>query len=115
MGIRVEKGYFDGLGGALDDIKSRALWPTTYATDHATAAETHWHSEDVHAYMIEGATYFMDGNGKRHPVEAGDMITIPARTLHAEGEINGPVVMLIGIPEPLPQDRFLMLRDPTDL
>ena len=115
MGIQVEKGYFDGLGEALDDIKRNALWPTTYATDHATAAELHWHSEDVHGYVVQGEMDFLDGDGERHGVVAGDKITIPARTLHAEGEINGDIVMLIGLAEALSQDQFLFPRNPSDL
>lgn len=115
MGIQIEKAYFNGLSEALDDIKAKGLWPTTYATDHATAAEIHWHSEDVHGYVVEGATYFLDGDGTEHPVAAGDKITIPARTLHAEGAINEAVVLIIGIPEALSPDRFLKMRDPKDL
>ena len=115
MNLIVEKKHFDGLNGALEDIKEKGLYPTTYATDHATAASLHWHSEEVLAYMIQGTTYFLDGDGQKHPVEAGDLVVVPARTLHAEGDINEPVVMLIGLREALPADRFLMVRDPAEL
>jgi hypothetical protein len=42
-------------------------------------------------------------------------MTVPARTLHAEGEIDEPVVMLIGLEEALPADQFLLIRDPVEL
>ncbi len=115
MSLIVDKAHFDGLSGALEEIREKGLFPTTYATDHATAAELHWHSEDVLAYLIQGSTYFLDANGQSHRVEAGDLMTVPARTLHAEGEINEPVVMLIGLKDALPADRFLLIRDPAEL
>jgi uncharacterized cupin superfamily protein len=115
MSLIIDKAHFDGLSGALEEIREKGLFPTTYATDHATAADLHWHSEDVLAYMIQGKTYFIDADGQEHRLEAGDLITVPARTLHAEGEINEPVVMLIGLTEALPMDRFLLVRDPADL
>ena len=115
MSLIIEKGHFDGLSGALEDIIRKGLFPTTYATDHATAADLHWHSEDILAYLIQGKTYFLDGEGQEHQLEPGDLITVPARTLHAEGDINEPVVMLIGLTEALPMDRFLIPRDPDHL
>jgi gentisate 1,2-dioxygenase len=115
MILVTDKNHFDGLDGALEDIRKRQLFPTTYATEHATAAKLHWHSEDVRVYLIEGSVYFLDGNGTRHELEPGDLMTVPARTLHAEGEINAPVVMLIGLEEALPAERFLLVRDPEEL
>ena len=115
MSLIIEKRHFDGLSGALEDIREKKLFPTTYATDHATAAKLHWHSEDVLAYMVKGKTYFLDADGHEHQLEAGDLITVPARTLHAEGDINEPVVMLIGLVEALPMDQFLVQRDPAEL
>jgi len=115
MGLMVEKKHFDGLSGALQEVRKKGLFPTTYAADHASAASLHWHTEDVLAYLIQGKTYFLDASGQEHRLEAGDLITVPARTLHAEGDINEPVVMLIGLKEALPMDRFLLPRDPADL
>jgi len=115
MSLIIERGHFDGLGGALTDINSKGLFPTTYATDYATAADLHWHTEEVAAYLIQGNTYFLDADGQEHHIEPGDLVTVPARTLHAEGGISEPVVMLIGLVEALPMDRFLLPRDPAEL
>ena len=115
MSFIIDRSCFDGLKGALADIAARGLFPTTYATDRATAADLHWHTEDVLAYMVQGKTYFLDAEGQEHRLEAGDSISIPAQVLHAEGEINEPVVMLIGLKEALPMDRFLLPRDPAEL
>jgi hypothetical protein len=66
MGLTITKSHFDGLSGALEDIREKRLFPTTYATDHATAAKLHWHSDNVLAYMIKGNTYFLDAEGQKH-------------------------------------------------
>ena len=115
MSLVVRKGQFEGLSGALQDIAERNLFPTTYASNHATAAEMHWHSYDVFGYMIKGKTCFLDADGNEHQLEAGDLITVPARTLHAEGAINEPVVMLIGLADALPMDQFLVPRALAEL
>ena len=115
MSLTVKKGHFDGLSGALEDIRVRNLFPTTYATDHATAANLHWHSEEVLAYLVKGKTYFLDAGGNEHQLEAGDLITVPAGILHAEGAVNEPVVMLIGLVDAVPADQFLVQRDPDEL
>ena len=116
MSIQVEKGCFDGLTGALDDIRKNRLWPTTYVAEEATAADIHWHSEDVAVYVMKGQTYFLDAEtGKKHAVMAGDKVTGPARTLHAEGEVVDGIIYLIGLPEALLPERFLMQREPSEL
>jgi hypothetical protein len=116
MSIRVEKGCFDGLDDALDDIRKNRLWPTTYVAEEATAADIHWHSEEVTVYVMKGQTYFLDGETrKKHAVMEGDKVTVPARTLHAEGEVVGGIIYLIGIPEALSPERFLMQREPSEL
>ena len=115
MSLVVRKGHFSGLSGALEDIVEKNLFPITYTTDHATAASIHWHSYEVLAYMIKGKTSFLDADGNEHKIDAGDLITVPARTLHAEGAINEPVVMLIGLADALPMDQFLVQHAPAEL
>lgn len=115
MSLIIDKKYFDGLSGALEDIRARNLFPTTYATDQATAANLHWHNEEVLAYLVKGETYFLDEKGNKHQLEAGDLITVPTRSIHAEGDITEPVVMLIGLVEAVPMDQFLIQHDPSEL
>jgi len=115
MSLIIDRKHFDGLSGALEDIRERNLFPTTYATDQATAASLHWHDEEVLAYLVKGKTYFLDENDNKHKLEAGDLITVPARTVHAEGDITEPVVMLIGLVEAVPMDQFLIQHEPSEL
>ena len=39
----------------------------------------------------------------------------PARTVYTEDDINEPVVMLIGLVEAGPMDKFLTQHDPLEL
>jgi len=46
---------------------------------------------------------------------SGSVLYGGARTVHAEGEISEPVVMLIGLVEAVPMEQFLEQRDPSEL
>lgn len=116
MALRIQKGSFDGLAEALEDLKASGFWPTTFVSGPSPGLELHWHSEEVHAYLVEGETSFLDGeSGTRHAVGPGDKIVVPPRTLHAEGAVRDRVVYVIAVPEPMPPDEFLKRRSPDDL
>lgn len=115
MSIQVDKHCFSGLDGALEEVRRLALWPTTILVEQAPEAGLHWHAEDAHVYLVEGAMYYLDGAGNRYEIEAGDKISVPARTVHAEGEISSRVVLLIGLPEPAPKGSFLVARKVKEL
>ena len=115
MGIEVQTNCFESQADALEEIKRLSLWPTTILVEKAPEAELHWHAEDAYVYLIEGSMYYLDGDGKRYDIAAGDKITVPARTIHAEGEITSRVVLLIGIPEPTPKGGFLVVRNVDEL
>lgn len=116
MAIEVHRACFGDRLDVLDDLKASGFWPTTFVSGPSPGLEVHWHSEEVHAYVVEGRTSFLDaGSGERHAVGPGDKIVIPARTLHAEGEVSDRVVYIIAIPEALPPEEFLKLRDPDEL
>lgn len=116
MGLRIEKGHFHGLSDVLEDIKRNNTWPTTYVSGTVDASQVHWHSEDVQIYVMEGETDFLDGeSGKRHPLMKGDKLTVSARTLHAEGAVDGRAVYIIALPEALGPDDFLKQRSAEEL
>lgn len=113
MTLSIKKAAFDGLADVLKDMIDRELWPTTYLSGEAPAAELHWHEHDVHVYVMKGQTYFVEGTtGTKHPVMAGDKVVVPAKTLHAEGSVEDEVIYLIGLPTPVPPGDFLAMRDP---
>ena len=116
MGIRIYKNCFDDRAEIFDDLEASGFWPTTFVSGPSPGLDVHWHSEEVHAYVVEGETDFLDGeSGKRHEVGPGDKVVVPPRTLHAEGAVRDRVVYLIAVPEPMPPDEFLKLRSPDEL
>lgn len=91
-------------------------WPTTFVSGPSEGLSVHWHRDDVHAYILEGETDFLDGTtGERTPVRAGDKVVIPARTLHAEGAVAKRVVYVIALPGPRMPDEFLAMQAPEAL
>ncbi len=116
MAVKIHKGFFKKRSDVMDDLKVSGFWPTTFVSGPSPGLEVHWHSEEVHAYIMEGETSFLDAeSGDRSPVGPGDKIVVPARTLHAEGEVLDRVVYIIAIPEALFPDKFLMIRAPEEL
>ena len=116
MGILVEKSFFASKDDVLNDIQKNGTWPTTFVSPAYPGVEVHLHSEDVCAYVMEGETSFFDGeSGDTTRVGPGDKVTIPKRTLHAEGEVKDRVVYVIGMPEPLLSQDFLKIHRPDEL
>jgi mannose-6-phosphate isomerase-like protein (cupin superfamily) len=116
VGIEIHRQFFKNGVDVLDDLKATGFWPTTLVSGPSPGREVHWHSHDVHAYVMEGHTSFLDAeSGERHPVEPGDKIVVPPRTLHTEGEVTDRVVYIIAAPDALPWDEFLKTYDPNDL
>ena len=116
MGVQVHKQFFGTRDEVLDDLKKTGFWPTTFVSEPGPPLEIHWHDLEVHGYVLEGRTWFVDAeSGVRHDVAGGDKIVIPARTLHAEGETAENVVYIIALPEPGPFDPFLEQLSPEEL
>jgi mannose-6-phosphate isomerase-like protein (cupin superfamily) len=108
--------YFGSVGEVLDDVKKNGTWPTTFVSGPSDGLHVHWHADEVHAYIMEGETDFLDaGSDHRTAVKAGDKVVVPARTLHAEGAVKDRVVYILALPRALPPDEFLAMHDPEDL
>ncbi|TNE38576.1 MAG: cupin domain-containing protein [Alphaproteobacteria bacterium] len=116
MSLQFFSGFFKSPSEVLDDVKSNKTWPTTFVSGPSEGLPVHWHSDEVHAYIMEGETDFFDETtGKRTPVTAGDKIIVPARTLHAEGVVKDRVVYILALPQPLAADKFLAMHEPDTL
>ena len=116
MGIIFHHRFFDSPAEVLDDVKKNGTWPTTFVSGPSEGLHTHWHADEVHAYIMEGETDFLDAeSGLRTQVGEGDKIVIPARTLHAEGAVAQRVVYILALPKPLLPEDFLSMRDPVEL
>ena len=77
MTFTIENTCFNRLSGTLEDILAPRFFPTTYATDHATASERHWYNEDVLVYLVQGNAYLTDADGLGDRLEADGLITVP--------------------------------------
>ncbi|PHR93683.1 MAG: hypothetical protein COA69_03350 [Robiginitomaculum sp.] len=116
MSLQFFTGFFETTADVLDDIKANGTWPTTFVSGPSEGLPVHWHSDEVHAYIMEGETDFFDeASGKRTSVAAGDKIIVPAKTLHAEGAVKDRVVYILALPQPVPGDEFLMMHEPDKL
>ena len=116
MALQVHKGFFDSKKAIFDDIEKNNTWPTTFVSGPSDGFPIHWHSEEVHGYVMEGETDFLDVEiDQRIPVTAGDKFVIPARALHAEGKVKDRVVYILAMPIPLESKEFLVPRPPEEL
>lgn len=116
MPILIESDFFGSRDEVLEDIRKRGTWPTTLVSGPSEGLPLHWHDDEVHGYVMEGKTSFVDGEtGKESPVGPGDKVIIPARCLHSEGPVADRVVYIIALPGPRSPDAFLAQRPPEEL
>ncbi len=116
MPLNVTKGFFETKDEVLQDLIKTGFWPTTFVSNKSPELPVHWHSEEVHGYVLEGETYLVDGEtGDRVPIGPGDKLVLPAGTLHAEGEVTDRVVYIVAMPKPSNLEVLLQLRDPAEL
>lgn len=116
MALVVERGLFTSLEEALADVAKHGTWPNAIVSPASDGIAAHWHDVDVHAYIMEGETDFLDAaTGERIPVSAGDKMVVPARAVHAEGVVEDRVVYILALPEPSQPGKVLELYSPEDL
>lgn len=115
MGLEVQKRFFGTRDEVLEDIRKHGTWPTTFVSSPSEGRPIHWHTDEVHVYVMEGETRFTDAeSGTSTPVGPGDKITVPARCLHAEGAVEDRVVYILALPGPRAPDEFLVERPPQE-
>ncbi|GJM09762.1 MAG: hypothetical protein DHS20C11_20380 [Lysobacteraceae bacterium] len=116
MAIAFFPQFFSSLSEVLDDVKANDTWPTTFVSGPSDGLHVHWHADEVHAYIVEGETDFLDTeSGKRTAVKAGHKVVVPAKTPHAEGAVKDRVVYILALPGPRSPEAFLAMHDPNEL
>ena len=60
MALEVLKGFFEKREEVFDDIKASGYWPATLVSQASPGLPVHWHDHNVHAYLVEGTTDFLD-------------------------------------------------------
>ncbi len=96
--MRVIHNFHTSKAEVFDDLKRLDLWPTTYVSGRMAELPLHWHDVDNHGFVLEGSSYVLDEDGQRVELGPGDKLEIPARALHAEGEVTERMVYIVGIP-----------------
>lgn len=116
MSLEFYKAFFNSTAMVLDDVKRNGTWPTTFVSGPSEGLHVHWHKDEVHAYIMEGETDFLDAkSGVRTRVETGDKIVVPSKTLHAEGAVLDRVVYILALPRPVLPDEFLAMYNPEEI
>lgn len=115
MPLDIQRGFFASKDEVLEDVRRTGFWPTTFVSEASPELPLHWHETEVHGYVLEGETYLVDERGERVPFGVGDKLVLPARTLHAEGEVKGRMVYIVAMPEPSNLEPLLRMREPTEL
>jgi uncharacterized protein YjlB len=115
MGVVIQKNFFTSLDEVLEDVKQNGFWPTTLVSEPSAAVDLHWHDTDLNGYVIQGSTWVLDGEtGERVDFGKGDKLTLPAGSLHAEGETTEQMIYIVALSEPRPWQEFLRMRAAND-
>ena len=84
MGVTVSRSCFSGKQQALEAIDNKGLVPRDGAMSAGDLEDVHWHRTSLEIYVLEGSFETRDGaTGTMLLAGPGDLISIPARTLHA--------------------------------
>lgn len=114
MGVKVIKNFFSTKEEVMQDLIKTGFWPTTYVSDPSDELPLHWHDGETHGYVMEGSTYVVDGEtGEKLTIEKGDKLELPARVVHAEGEVNERVVYIVALPGAYNFFDFFEMKDPA--
>lgn len=96
MGVSVEKDHFDGR----DDANARIAADGRFARDGAMQTgdleDVHWHVTSLKIYVLGGSFETRDvASDVMLNAGPGDLISIPARTLHA-ARCPNPATYVVG-------------------
>lgn len=84
MGVTVSGGVFNGRDEALAQIGARGLFARDGAMTAGDLEDIHWHATSLLIYVLDGSFETLDAqSGSLLMASAGDLISIPSRTLHA--------------------------------
>ncbi len=84
MSVTVTTGGFSGRDDALEQIRSKGLFPRDGAMSSGDLENVHWHTTSLEIYVLEGSFETRDQAADVTLLAGpGDLISIPARTLHA--------------------------------
>ena len=112
--MKVHKGFFKTREEVLEDLIKTGHWPTTYVSEPSPELPLHSHNLDVTGYVMSGAAYVLDEEGRRFNLEPGDKLEIPKGTVHAEGEVKETTTYIVGTEFAGQFFQQFAMRDPND-
>lgn len=84
MSVTVTKGDFEDRGEARAAIESSGLFARDGAMGQGDLEDVHWHKTSLKIYVLEGSFETRDAKADANLLAGpGDIISIPAETLHA--------------------------------
>jgi hypothetical protein len=96
MGVTVEHEHFSGKDAALAEIAARGLHPRDGAMASGDLENVHWHKTSLAIYVLDGSFETKDAASDTTLLaHAGDLISIPAGTLHA-ARCPDPATYVVG-------------------
>ena len=96
MTVTVEKACFTGRDQALKLIDSLGRVSRDGAMDSGDLENVHWHKTSLKIYVLSGSFETKDAKSNQLLLAgAGDLITIPSRTLHA-ARCPDPATYVVG-------------------
>ena len=114
MGVTVQTGHFSGKAAALTEIADRGLHPRDGAMASGDLENVHWHKSSLAIYVLDGSFETKDvASDTTLMAHAGDLITIPAGTLHA-ARCPDPATYVVGFESAEAMSRF-QPEDPESL
>lgn len=111
--MEIDQGYFATRNDVFRDMIETGFWPTTYISARSPELPLHWHDGDIIGYLVHGRGYVLDEDGRRHDLEPGDRLRIPAGALHAEGEVTEPNTYIVTTRQCEPFLKALRMLDPA--
>jgi hypothetical protein len=96
MGVSVIKGHFTNKEAAVNEILARGRFSRDGAMSAGDLEDVHWHKTGLEIFILEGSFETKDVASETL-LEAGpgDLIRIPAQTLHA-ARCPIPAVYVVG-------------------
>ena len=84
MSDSVSARHFEGRSQAMELIEQQRLWARDGAMQSGDLEDVHWHKTSLLIYVLNGSFETRDvASDTLLLAKPGDLISIPARTLHA--------------------------------
>ena len=96
MTVSVTKQHFQDHAEAVRRIESQGMFARDGAMQAGDLEDIHWHKTSLLIYVLSGSFETLDAVEQNHLLAGpGDLISIPARTLHA-ARCPDPATYVVG-------------------